>query len=211
MGKTGKFSEHDRVNQKKFDQWARTFDKWNFVFRYLQKKVVQMIGPLADTNFLDLGCGTGWAVRYAAGLGRGKGNFVGIDISEKMIAKARANAAGQKNVSFHVASSEALPFGHRFFDNAICTFSFHHYSNPKHALAEVYRVLKQDARLYILDATPDDVFTKWVENKMHSLEKTHVKQYSTAEFRQMFSEAGLKYLGSESVLCYPIKVHIAEK
>lgn len=39
----------------------------------------------------------------------------------------------------------------------------------------------------------------------------HVKQYSTAEFKQMFTTAGLNYVMSRVILLYPIKVHVAEK
>ena len=44
--------------------------------------------PLAGKSVLDLGCGYGWHCRYAAG--QGAARVLGIDISERMIAEARA-------------------------------------------------------------------------------------------------------------------------
>jgi ubiquinone/menaquinone biosynthesis C-methylase UbiE len=52
-------------------------------------------------RLLDLGCGTGWAVRYVVSLVHECGEFYGIDISSKMIEKAKENSAGFKNVYFY--------------------------------------------------------------------------------------------------------------
>jgi len=101
----------------------------------------------------------------------------------------------------------------QFFDIIICTMSFHHYLNPGKAIAEAYRVLKQKGRIYILDVTTDDFITRWIDVLISKKEKghVHVKQYNTAEYKQMFSRAGLKYIESKIILSYPLKVHIAEK
>ena len=53
-----------------------------------------------------------------------------------MIIKAREVAKGMENVKFYKASSEDLPLEDNFFDNIICTFSFHHYGHPEKALSE---------------------------------------------------------------------------
>ena len=110
-----------------------------------------------------------------------------------------------------MASAEALPLEDGYFDNIICTFSFHHYLNPGKALSEARRVLKPSGKLYILDGTPDDFITRWIEKVFLRIDTAHVKQYSTNEFREMFSAMGLRHLESRTILIYPIKVHIAEK
>jgi ubiquinone/menaquinone biosynthesis C-methylase UbiE len=205
-------NEHMKLNGQQWDRWAKTFDnKWNAPFRYLQKKVISLTNLQNNMNFLDLGCGTGWAVRYASTVLKGQGNFIGIDMSEGMITKAKENAAEYKNVSFYKASSEELPLENNYFDVIICTMSFHHYLNPGKALSEAHRVLKPKGRIYILDGTTDDFITRWIDSLARKIEKIHVKQYSTAEYRQMFLEANLKYIKNQIVLFYPLKVHIGEK
>ena len=82
-------NEHDKLNQQKFDKWAGKFEERNSIFRYFQKRVISIIPLPSDSNFLDLGCGTGWAVRYVSSLLKGQGYFVGIDVSENMIKKAK--------------------------------------------------------------------------------------------------------------------------
>jgi ubiquinone/menaquinone biosynthesis C-methylase UbiE len=202
--------QHDKLTQKKFDKWAEEFEERGF-FKYFQKRVISLINLQSNSNFLDMGCGTGWAVRYVSILLEGQGHFVGIDISQKMIEKAKELAEGLAGPSFHQASSEDLPLENNFFDNIICTFSFHHYLNPEKALSEATRVLKSKGRIYILDFTADDLLTKWIDRTVLKLEKSHVKEWSTSEFKEMFSVSGLKYIESKTILIYPIKVHIAEK
>jgi ubiquinone/menaquinone biosynthesis C-methylase UbiE len=203
-------NEHNKVNEQKWDAWSKTFDKKKFnYFRYMQKNVISMINLQENTNFLDLGCGTGWAVCYVATLLKGQGNFIGIDISKGMIEKAKENALGLKNVSFYKASAEELPLENDYFDNIICTNSFHHYLNPIKALTEANRVLKQKGKIYILDITADNFFIKWIDRRHRKKEKEHVKFYSTIEYKDMFSQVGLKYIKSRSIKY--LKVHIAEK
>ncbi len=204
--------EHHKSNEKKWDEWAQSFDnKWAAPFRYLQKQVIAIADIKPDTNFLDVGCGTGWALRYAAGLLNMQGNFIGVDISERMIEKAREHSRGMTNIKYYKANAEELPLENNWFDVIICTNSFHHYLNPAKALGEAYRVLKQKGKIYVLDITTDDFITGWIDVQIKKMEKEHVKQYSTAEFKYMFSKAGLKYIKSKIIMVYPLKVHIAEK
>lgn len=207
-------NEHNKANEQKWDIRAKTFDKKRFdFFRYMQKSAISMIDLQENTNFLDLGCGTGWAICYVASLLKGQGNFIGIDISKGMIEKAKENALGLENVEFYRASAEELPLEDNCFDNIICTNSFHHYLNPIKALTEANRVLKQKGKIYILDPTADDFFIKWIDRRFLKKEKEHVKLYSTIEYKDMFLQVGLKYIKSKLVytLKYASKVHIAEK
>ena len=47
----------------------------------------KLFPPLKDQTVLDLGCGYGWHCRYA--LEQGASRVLGIDLSEKMLTKAR--------------------------------------------------------------------------------------------------------------------------
>ena len=204
-------NEHDKLNQQYFDKWANNFEEKGFAFKYFQKRAISEIELKSGSAFLDIGCGTGWAVRYVASLLNYQGVFIGIDISEKMIERAIEIAKGINNVAFYKGSSEKLPLDSNAFDNIICTFSFHHYLRPEKALSEVFRVLKRKGRFFILDGAPDDLLTKCIERGIAKIQKQHVKQYSSMEIEQMFIKANLKYIKSKTILIYPIKLHIAEK
>ena len=207
-------NEHNKANEQKWDIWARDGILDNglrsFYFRYCQKSVISIANLQRNANFLDLGCGIGWAVCYAANLLKEQGNFVGIDISEGMIAKAKESALSFKNVSFYKASSEELPLESNFFDSIICTNSFHHYLNPIKVLTEVKRILKPKGRIYILDATADNFLVKWLDGRERKKDKTHRGFYSTVEYKNMSSQSGLKYIQWKPIMLL-LKVQIAEK
>lgn len=206
--------EHNNANKQKWDDRAKTYDTAlsKKYFRFMQKNVIAMVELRNDTNFLDLGCGTGWAVCYVATLLRGRGQFIGVDISPGMIERSRNNTIGLDNVSFYVASSENIPLKDNFFDNIICTNSFHHYLNPLKALIEVRRVLKRQGKFYILDVTADNFLARWMDRRARKQEKEHVKFYSTSEYKDMFFRVGLSYVRRRSLgIGGLVKVHIAEK
>jgi ubiquinone/menaquinone biosynthesis C-methylase UbiE len=204
--------EHARLNENKWDSRAETYDKsfHRFYFHFTQKRVVSLLNLHEDQFLLDIGCGTGWAVRYAAGLVKNKGKFYGIDISSKMIDKAENNCSGCENIHFCKADAAALPFAGDFFDFIICTNSFHHYFSPSKVLNEVYRVLKPGGKIYIAELTADGLIMKMVDKWLKKKEREFVKHYSTRDYETLFAEARLNYITSK-LITPPVKVHIAEK
>jgi ubiquinone/menaquinone biosynthesis C-methylase UbiE len=211
----GKADENAKLNEEMWDVRAESwFDRrFSFQSRYLkwmQKKLVSLLELGWNPCFLDLGCGTGWALCYAASLADGRGEFYGVDISSKMIEKAEAGSTSYRNVHFRKANAEELPFDNAFFDLIICSNSFHHYFSPDMVLEEVYRVLKPSGRIYVLDITADGLMTRILDRLAKKKEPAHVKLYSTIEYQMLFERAKLRYVNSKSVLL-STKVHIAEK
>jgi ubiquinone/menaquinone biosynthesis C-methylase UbiE len=199
------------INESKWDtRSAKYDDKRYHFFRYLQKKTIDHMDLSEDTNILDLGCGTGWAIRQIASRLNQNGNFWGADISSGMIEKAKINSSGINNISFTKSNAEELPFSDNYFDKIICTNSFHHYPDPVKAVLEVFRVLKSGGTIYILDVTADDFLIRWINRMVQENEKAHVSFYSSIEYRRLFTESGLTYIKS-GWLIYPFKIHIAKK
>lgn len=205
--------DHEVANEQKWSQRAATYDDKRFnYFRLIQRRLIASMNITSPVNFLDLGCGTGWAVCYVANLLEGRGKFVGVDISRGMVERAKINATGMPQVGFCQASAEDLPFKDHSFDTAICSNSFHHYLRPERALKEARRVLKPDGRIHILDITADDFFIRWIDERTRAREKEHVQFYSTDEYIRMFAQAGLRHIRSKRVrMMYPLKVHVGEK
>jgi len=203
-------TEHDARNARKWDARAETFDQKRFdYFRWMQRKALAYLDIKAGIHFLDLGCGTGQAVRHVAERARGDGVFCGIDISPRMIDIAR-ETKGLPNVQFEVASAEELPFEDGSFGAALCTNSFHHYLLPMRALEEIHRVLRPGGRLCILDITSDSLLGRWLDARLRRKEREHVKFYSTSDYAKMFRATGLKVVVSKRIWP-PLKAHIAEK
>ena len=106
---------------------------------------------------LDVACGSGTsAITLAKRFGC---HVVGIDLSEKNLAKARvkANAAGlSQQLNFVKSDAENITFDDETFDVvmsecALCTFP-----DMKAAVNEMHRVLKKGGKIGITDVTIED-------------------------------------------------------
>ena len=208
-------TKHVQMNKAMWDKWAEadTLDNNGLNSRFLraaQSKVISLLHIQPIVHFLDIGCGTGWAVGQAANLVKGEGLFYGVDLSPKMIEKAKSNFSGKDNFRFLQANSESIPLDDNFFDIIICTNSFHHYLHPDKALKEMRRLLKNGGKLYLLDPLADSWIIKFWDVLAKLKEPEHVKIYSTNEFQGMFQQAGLKYL-TTNIINWHTAVHIGQK
>ncbi|MGN6867636.1 MAG: class I SAM-dependent methyltransferase [Solirubrobacteraceae bacterium] len=135
-----------------FDRWSETYEQ-DSAARWLREIQTQALAALALTEndvLLDVGCGTGAAVRDAAPT---VNRAVGFDLSPGMIAQARDRAAGLDNVDFHTGDvSGRLPFDDCAFTALVCTTAFHHFPKPRDTIAEMARVLAPGGRLVIADS-----------------------------------------------------------
>jgi ubiquinone/menaquinone biosynthesis C-methylase UbiE len=208
-----KESKHIQLNKSKWDKWAETVDGKGRLYDYLRKaqsSLVALLDIKEGINFLDIGCGTGWALDKVSGLTGNRGSFFGVDLSEKMIEKAKENFKDHDNFHFLTANVESVPLDDNLFDIIICTHSFHHYLHPDKAMNEICRLLKPGGKIYILDITADLWLVK-ISSKLSKLfSPAHVTFYSTKEFKKLIIKAGLKYSGCERIKAYQ-KVHIGEK
>jgi 2-polyprenyl-3-methyl-5-hydroxy-6-metoxy-1,4-benzoquinol methylase len=110
------------------------------VTRHLPAPMMAMAGVQANQHILDIGTGTGTgivALEVARNLSEG-GKVVGIDLSDGMLATARAKAekeglAGQ--AEFLKMDAEALQFEDNAFDNVLSLYALRHFPNPEKAVS----------------------------------------------------------------------------
>lgn len=205
-------TDHAGLNAQKWDVRARTYNKkWFDFMRYMQQRTIRLLPLKPACCFLDIGCGTGWAVRYVSTLLNHQGKFFGVDISPHMIEIAKEHSRMDPNIYFSIANAEDLSFQDNLFDCILCTNSFHHYLCPAKALKEMHRILKPHGRLYITDFTADGVITRAIDQLFKKREPEHVHFYGTQEYRRMFTEANLEYIGTHVIMLPVLKVHLGEK
>jgi len=177
----------------------------NFV-PYIQKKVISLLEFKNNVKILDIGCGTGAAIMYAAKLSNNNGEFYGIDLSYKMIEKAVEKSVEYKNVFFSNVNPEKMSFQSNFFDFIICNNSFHYYPNPVKVVNEIYRVLKVYGKVYISDPNADNnKIRAWDKIKKHR-EVGHVKFYNTKEYKTFFRNSNITYIESRLILFDKIRI-----
>lgn len=66
---------------------------------------------------------------------------------------ARSRLGDKAEIGVFDICSERLEYGDDSFDCVICMTAFHHFSNPRRALAELHRVAMMGGRLIIADVT----------------------------------------------------------
>jgi ubiquinone/menaquinone biosynthesis C-methylase UbiE len=97
---------------------------------------------------LDVGCGTGTDLRSLAALVGPSGRVVGVDISETMIAQARASTKGLP-VECYVGGAHGLDFESGTFDASRADRVFMHLERPRDAFAELVRVTRPGGRVVV--------------------------------------------------------------
>jgi len=109
----------DSVNESLWESDALVWDKyWVPIFSLFAKQLALVSSPSPADVILDVGTGSGLAVREICKTTPSVGLVVGIDSSETMIqlARRRATSAGLKNVKFLNMRAEELRFPDGFFD-----------------------------------------------------------------------------------------------
>lgn len=99
------------------------------------------LGP--GVRALELGCGSGLFLEVAAASGA---RIRGLDLSQDLLARARARLAGVANASLDCGNAEQAPYPDATFDAVYGSSVLHHLSLPR-ALAETFRVLRPGGRL----------------------------------------------------------------
>jgi arsenite methyltransferase len=115
-------------------------------------------------TIVDLGSGAGNDCFIARSLVGEAGRVIGIDMTEAMIAKAKANAAklGFKNVEFRLGDIDNMPIENNIADVVVSNCVMNLVPNKQKAFAETFRIIKQGGHFSISDIVlqgelPDDL------------------------------------------------------
>ena len=103
---------------------------------------------------IEVGCGTGTLTLEAKQQAGESGKVFGIDVIPGMIKLSQQKAAqAGLEVTFQFGSIENIPFTENQFDVVMCSFMIFHMSEEvrRKGIAEIYRVLKPQGRLMVID------------------------------------------------------------
>jgi arsenite methyltransferase len=185
---TDKLQSDDQRLQQEFNRWADNGEGAKMERHHLDitEKTMRRMDLRPGERILDLGCGSGWATRLLARMTgdgpQGFGQVVGVDISDEMIRQARAASREFDNVMFVVGSAAQIPWEENFFDKVLSVESFYYYPDQERALAELFRVMAPQGRLFILiNLYTDNPYSlQWVPKL-----KVPVQVRSTAEYVEL--------------------------
>ena len=112
-----------------------------------QAMIAAALGPLDGRRVLDLGCGTGEVSRMLRALGA---EVTGLDLSEAMLARARAKLGAHRWRAF-IGDAEALPDPDGSHDAVVTRHLVWTLPNAPAAFAAWARVLRPGGRLLVVD------------------------------------------------------------
>ncbi|WP_412069425.1 class I SAM-dependent methyltransferase [Rubrivirga sp. IMCC43871] len=113
---------------------------------------VNALDLAADSTIVDVGCGTGSALRNAAAR-VSAGTLIGVDPVPRMIEIAREQTAGHPacpRIAFHEGRAEQLPLDTASADVVLAFDSFDHWADKPRGLHEIRRVLRRHGRLAVV-------------------------------------------------------------
>ncbi len=185
--------------RKQSESWFRILSFGYDIFplgpwtRSLQRKVIFIMRPRPNEAILDVGCGTGAALRMLLRRHH-RGKLAGVDLSPQMLRKARRKLG--LDADLRLADAASLPFRTENFDIVMSTAAFHHFPEPGKAVQEMARVLKRGGRLYIADLNFYLPLFNWLWER---IEPGCVRVYPREEMRRLLAQAGLKGIEQERI------------
>lgn len=146
--------------EQMFNNIAHSYDFLNHflscgIDRNWRKKAILSLKPFAPNRMLDVATGTGDFAILAAKLLSPK-EIVGLDLSEEMLRVAEKKVADEKLdgvISLTKGDCSQLPFDEMQFDSVTIAYGARNFSDLELGLREIYRVLRDDGRLVILELT----------------------------------------------------------
>lgn len=169
-------------------QWIWHVWKWNSMeklFKELRDKQLKI---------LDVGCASGYLTSQITAFFPNSEVF-GVDSYKKAIEFGRKT---YPNIKFKFADAHKLPFDNQSFDLITCIETLEHLEDPKSAIKEMYRCLKNNGNVLIGQDTDNLLFKIiwmiWTKTRGKVWHNSHIHPYRSSELEQLIKDCDFKVI-----------------
>lgn len=167
--------------------------------------LMRWLAPQPGERILDIGCGDGF---YTELIARKGAEVTGIDVRQKVLARARHRSSSQQLV-FMEMNAEELNFPESYFDKVISLCVIEHLQKDEEALRLIARSLKPGGKLFLSADSLSNPGLKAGERESHQ-RRYRVKQFYNLEVvASKLEKAGLKLERCQFVLTSPLAISLA--
>jgi ubiquinone/menaquinone biosynthesis C-methylase UbiE len=150
-----------------YDAAADHFDDEPLAFwERIGRRTVERLGLPAGAKVLDVGCGTGASALPAAHAVGPSGSVVGVDLSARLLDRARAKARtqGLSNIDFRQADMTSLGYPDGGFDAVVSVFSVFFVPDMEGLVRELWRMVRPGGKLAVTTWGPrifEPAYSRW--------------------------------------------------
>jgi SAM-dependent methyltransferase len=133
------------------EDWARDWAHYDRSVQSYHRALLAAASIGRADHVLDVGCGNGESTRDAA-RAASDGSALGVDLSSRMVERARdlAQASGVTNVHFERADAQVYPFDPARYDVALSRFGAMFFADPVAAFANIRAATRPGGRLVMV-------------------------------------------------------------
>lgn len=185
-------------NNARYNKIGIGYDDTRRADPYLCSRMHELLQPISDGNYLDVGCGTG---NYTSCLNDKGLSFIGVDPTEEMLLKAKLK---NSNVSWMVGSAEKLDLPSESVDGVLVSLSIHHWSDLNTGFHEIARVMKPGSHLVLFTTFPEQTKAYWLNHYFPKMMEDSIAILPTREALNVaFQFVGLKIIKEEKYDVHP--------
>ncbi len=143
---------------------------------------------------VDLGSGAGNDCFVARAVVGEKGKVIGIDMTEKMIEKARQNAEklGFNNVEFRLGDIEKMPLSSCVADVVVSNCVLNLVPDKRKAFAETYRILKPGGHFSVSDIVLEGILPEGLQKLAEMYAGCVSGAIQKIDYMQIIAETGFE-------------------
>ena len=145
-----------RMVNKVFDGVYNKYDLMNDIMslgvhRIWKNKLIDWMNPQLNQNLIDVASGTGDIAKLFSKKYNNSAQITCVEPNDEMYFVGKSNLENYKNIKWHKAKAEKLPFKNDTYDFYTISYGIRNVSDINKTLKEAYRVLKPGGRFMCLE------------------------------------------------------------